>query len=83
MSLKPTNIHMQKTIAMGTSNMSEAGDFGCDRAFGEGRNIHGKEEVSKKRHLSDEKRSTKHLGRVADHGEHGMNEPRDGKSDQF
>lgn len=78
MSLKPTEIHMQKTIAMGTSNMSDAGDYDCDRAFGMGRNIHGKEEVSRKRAMKDGSRSMGHLEKHADHGEHGMAMPKDG-----
>lgn len=78
MGMKPGPIHMQKTIAIGTSDMDDAGDYGVDRAFGKGRKIHGGEEVSRKKNLKEFARAMGHLEKHADHGPHEMARPSDG-----
>lgn len=72
-------IDRHKRMAMGEP-IEGGGD--CESAFGHGRKIHD-DGSAKMKHLSEEKRATKHLGRVADHGPHGMAVPRDGQSDNF
>jgi hypothetical protein len=72
-------IHQHKLLAEGKD--VDVGGEGCESAFGHGVALHGGEEISKKRSLHDGKRGLKHLGRVADHGEHGMHTSDDGDSD--
>ena len=71
-------IHQHKLLAEGKD--VDVGEESCGSPF-MGKALHGGTELSKKRHLPDHKRGMKHLERVADHGEHGMYEPRDGQSD--
>jgi hypothetical protein len=71
-------IHQHKLLAEGKD--VDVGGEDCSSPFG-GVALHGGTEVSKKKHLADHKRGMKHLERVADHGEHGMNTAADGDSD--
>lgn len=72
-----SEITQHKRMAMG-KDMD--GDYSCESGF-KGVALHGGEELSKKMHLKDNKRGHRHLGRVADHGEHGMNTSIHGDSD--
>lgn len=71
-------IHQHKLLAEGKD--VDVGDTYCETPFG-GKAIHGGEEVSKKRHLNDGKRSLGHLEKSADHGPHEMNLPRNKDGD--
>jgi hypothetical protein len=70
-------VHQHKLLAEGKD--VDVGES-CESPF-KGVALHGGEEVSKKKHLHESKRSMKHLGRVADHGEHHMNTSIHGDSD--
>lgn len=70
-------IRQHKQLAMG-KDVDVGGD--CASPFN-GQSLHGGAEVSKKKHLSDNRRSQKPLSRTTDHGDHGLNTPRDGYSD--
>lgn len=65
-----SEIRQHKEMAMG-KDMD--GDYACESGF-KGVNLHGGEEVSKKKHLKDGNRGLKHLSKDVDHGPHGMNE---------
>jgi hypothetical protein len=70
-------IHQHKLLAEGKDVY--VGDTSCESPFG-GMAIHGGTEMSKKKHLPDNKRGMKHLNKHADHGDHEMSVARDGEA---
>lgn len=71
-------IDQHKRMAMGEP--VQAGGA-VETVFGKGRNIHGKEEVSKKKHLREGSRALSMMSKSADHGPHDMGVPCDSDGD--
>lgn len=69
-------IRQHKMLAEGKSVDVGGGD--CCYAFG-ATSMHGGEGLSKKKHVKDGARGLKPGNKHADHGEHGMGTPNDGK----